>query len=126
MTEGRCASAENGGFIFWTETATSNPYRPPEILNYIIDIIHDRPETLRECYLVSKSWVPRTQKQAFGTIRTLSAEHLESRKKAFPDPSNSHVYHIHTLSVGRLPYPVTILALGFADEGMEDICFADR
>ena len=125
MTEGRCASAENGGFIFWTETATSNPYRPPEILDHIIDIIHDKPDTLKKCYLVSKSRFPRTRKQAFGMIRTLSSGHLESRQ-AFPDPSNSHVYHIHTLWVCCLPYPVTILALVFVDVEMEGTCFADR
>ena len=28
---------------------------PPEILDYILDLLHDEPEALKECCLVSKS-----------------------------------------------------------------------
>ena len=80
--------------------AMSNPHLLLEILDHIVDVIHNRPETLKKCCLVSKSWVPRTQKHLFCRIGTFSAEHLESWKKAFPGPSNSSAYHTHTPSVG--------------------------
>ena len=37
----------------------SNPYLPPEILDCIVDILHDQPKTLQKCSLVAKSWIPR-------------------------------------------------------------------
>ena len=75
----------------------SNPYLPPEILDYVVDILYDKPETLRNCCLVSKSWVPRTRKHIFAKVKLRSEEDLESWMKTFPDPSNSPAYHTHTL-----------------------------
>jgi hypothetical protein len=97
------AKRQNGSIILLTGTTMSNPYRshiPPEILDCIVDLLHDKPETLKECCLVSKSWVPRTRKHLFADIRFLSVKHLESWKKTFPNPSGSPAYHTHTLSVG--------------------------
>ncbi|KAF9644805.1 hypothetical protein BDM02DRAFT_3066647, partial [Thelephora ganbajun] len=54
-----------------TQTTMSNPYHvclPPEILDYIVDFLHDTPETLKQCCLVSKSWVSRTRKSLFADI----------------------------------------------------------
>ena len=67
----------------------SNPHLLPEILDHIIDVMHNRPGTLKKCYLNSKPWAPRTQKDLFCRIGILSAEHLESWKKAFPGPSSN-------------------------------------
>ena len=78
----------------------SIPRLPPEILDHIADILHDEPEALKECCLVSKSWVPRTQKHLFANIELRSEGDLESWKKAFPDPSNSPAHHTHTLKIG--------------------------
>ncbi|KAF9643160.1 hypothetical protein BDM02DRAFT_3081141, partial [Thelephora ganbajun] len=53
------------------QTTMSNPrqfHLPPEILDYIIDLLHDKPETLKQCCLVSKSWVSRTRKHLFADI----------------------------------------------------------
>jgi hypothetical protein len=61
-----------------TQTAMSNPDLPPEILDYIIDLLHDEPETLKRCCLVSKSWVPRTRKHLFADIGFQTEEHLKS------------------------------------------------
>ena len=78
----------------------SNPYLLPEIFDYTIDLLRDQPETLKECCLVSKSWIPRTRKHLFAEIRFRSADNLVSWKKTFPDPANSPAYHAHSLFVG--------------------------
>jgi len=77
----------------------SNPHLPPEILDYVIDLLRDEPETLRRCCLVSRSWVPRTRRHLFANIKFSSASDLRSWKKAFPDVSNSPAYHAHTLLI---------------------------
>ena len=84
----------------------SNPYLPPEILDHIIDVIHDTPETLKKCCLVSKSWVPRTRKHLFTDIKIRSADDLKSWNETFPDPSTSPAHHTKTLYVG-CPHLVT-------------------
>ena len=80
-------------------TIMSSPYLPPETLDYITDLLHDKPDALRKCCLVSKSWVPRTRKHLFINIKFLSAKDVQSWGEIFPDPSNSPAYHTHTLSV---------------------------
>jgi len=77
-----------------------NPYLLPEILDYVIDHLHDEPKSLKECCLVSKSWVPRTRKHLFADVKFRSADNLGSWKRTFPDPANSPACHAHTLFVG--------------------------
>ena len=85
----------------------SNPSLPLEILDYIVDNLHDEPDALQGCCLVAKSWIPRTRKHLFADIRFSSPERLESWKKTFPNSSNSPAYHTHTLSV-QCPQVVTM------------------
>ena len=94
-------ASKSGGFsIFWAKTTMSNPDLPPETFDYIIDLLHDKPETLRDCCLVSKSWVPRARKYLFAHIKFYSASTLESWKNTFPDPSSSPAYHALSLFIG--------------------------
>ncbi|KAF9789288.1 hypothetical protein BJ322DRAFT_975360, partial [Thelephora terrestris] len=51
------------------ETLMSDSRLPQEITDYILDLLHDEPKTLRQCCLVSRSWTPRTRKHIFGTVR---------------------------------------------------------
>ena len=76
------------------------PYLPPEILDYIVDFLHDEPEALDECCLVSKSWVPRIRRKLFAEIKILSERHLKLWKKLFPDVANSPACYVRTLFVG--------------------------
>jgi len=79
----------------------SNPPLPPEILDYIADFLHNNKQALRECCLVSKSWISRTRKHLFAHIAFSSPKILRSWKETFPDPSNSPAYHTHTLTCSR-------------------------
>ncbi|KAF9789357.1 hypothetical protein BJ322DRAFT_1105220 [Thelephora terrestris] len=75
-------------------------YCPPEILDHIVDILHDEPEALRQCCLVSKSWVPRSRKHLFVVIKFHAPSDLGAWKRTFPDPSNSPAHHTRTLFIG--------------------------
>jgi len=86
----------------------SNSHRhiPPEMLDCVIDLLHDDPETLRQCCLVSKSWVLRTRMHLFAEIKFHFPSDLESWKKTSPDVTNSPACQVHTLFVG-CPWFVT-------------------
>jgi hypothetical protein len=82
------------------ETTMSVPL-PAEILDYIVSYLHDKQDTLGNCSLVSKSWVPRTRKHLFAVIDFTSPETLELWEEMFPDPSTSPARYAKTLAVGR-------------------------
>ena len=77
---------------------------PPEIIDLIVDHLHDRPTALRVCCLVSKSWVPRSRAHLFVHIK-LTDGSVQSWLKAFPDPLNSTAPYTRTLMIrGRWPF----------------------
>ena len=78
----------------------SLPDLPPETLDSIIDFLYDEPETLRQCCLVSKSWVPRTRKHLFAVIELSTRGYIEAWKKTFQNPYNSPAYHTRILTIG--------------------------
>ena len=77
----------------------SSPHLPPELLDRIVDLLRGTVLALRNCCLVSKSWVPRTRKHLFAYIRFITAKDLQSWKKAFPDPSTSPAHYTKTLLI---------------------------
>ena len=84
----------------------STPHLPPEILDHIVDLLHDDQNALEECCLVSKSWIPRTRKHIFADIRFDVKEELESWKGTFPDPITSPAHYTKTLHVSCLRFVV--------------------
>jgi len=78
----------------------SNPYLPPEILDYIVDLLHDNPNALQKCCLVSKSWIHRTRKHLFAEVDLISEERLGSWKGKFLEPSTSAGQFAKSLRVG--------------------------
>jgi hypothetical protein len=78
----------------------SIPQLPAEILDHIIDHLHDTAVALRNCCLVSKSWIPRTRKHLFADVEFSNPECLQSWKEAFPDSSTSPACYAKTLYVG--------------------------
>lgn len=77
----------------------SNPHLPPEILDRVIDFVHDDLETLKQCSLVTKSLVPRARTHLFVYIKFESNDDLEAWKRAFPDRANSPAHHTRCLSL---------------------------
>jgi len=73
---------------------------PPEINDSVVDSLRDEPEALKQCCLVSKSWVPLTRKHLFGTVVVEQEHHLKAWKKTFPDLVESPAYHARTLFIG--------------------------
>jgi len=71
----------------------SNQHLPPEIVDHIIDELHEETQTFRNCCLVAKSWVPRTRKHLFVDSEFTSHKVLEPWKNTFPGPSNSRTSH---------------------------------
>ena len=80
----------------------SNPRLPPEILDHIVDLLHDTEDALKNCCLVSKSWIPRTRKHLFANISFTTKEGLQTWRETFPEPSNSPACYTETLFVGCL------------------------
>lgn len=77
-----------------------NPRLPAETLDNIVDLLHDAKYALRNCCLVSKSWIPRTRKRLFADIRFTDERMLQSWKESFPDPSTSPARYTEILIVG--------------------------
>ena len=72
---------------------------PPEILDLVVNDLHDEPTTLRSCCIV-KSWILRARKHLFARIEFHAKKsHVERWKKTFPDPSNSPAHHTRSLSI---------------------------
>ena len=47
---------------------------PCEILDHIVDLLHDSQTPLRNCCLVSKPWVARTRRHLFAEVEFQTAE----------------------------------------------------
>lgn len=81
-------------------TTMSSPHLPPETLDYILDLLHDDAETLKDCCLVTKSFVPRTRKHLFSRVELDVPWLVDGWKKTFPDPAISPAYHTRYLFIG--------------------------
>jgi len=75
------------------------PPLPLEILDLIVDSLHDEPDALKACCLASKSWVHRTRQHLFAHVGFSSELHVELWKKAFPDPTNSPAHYTRNLMI---------------------------
>ena len=81
------------------ETTMSKPRLPPELLDHTVNLLQDTEPALRNCCLVSKSWIPRTRKYLFADITLRVEGELESWKEIFPDPSTSPSCYTKSLYV---------------------------
>ena len=91
----------------------SNPRLPAEMLDHIVDRLHDTENALRNCCLVSKSWIPRARKHLFAHVWFETEYDLESWEGTFPDPSTSPGRYAKTLTI-NCPHAIRI-----ADGGAE-------
>ena len=90
------------------ETTMSNPHLPAEILDHIVDHLHDAEDELMSCCLASKSWISRTRAHLFADIEFCAAERLQSWRERFPDPSTSPSCYTRTLSITCLQGVTTV------------------
>lgn len=77
----------------------SNPRLPAEMLDHIVDYLHDKRRALKQCCLVSKSWIPRTRKHLFANLVFTTVGTLQSWKNTFPVPSTSPAGYVKTLFI---------------------------
>jgi len=80
----------------------SNPNLPAELLDHIVDHLHDTGDALINCCVVSKSWIARARKHLFAEVWFKTEEDLESWKETFPDPSTSPGRYANSLSIDCL------------------------
>jgi hypothetical protein len=99
LFQGQPTKRRNGCNSIVAETAMSNLHLPVEILDHIIDYLHDTEDALRSCCLVSKSWIPRTRKHLFAHIWFHTVREVHAWKRTFPDPSTSPAHYAKTLSI---------------------------
>ena len=90
-----------GSILTSTSTTMSDSHLFPEILDHIADLLHDNRQSLKQCCLISKSWLPRTRKHLFACVEFRSSAQFKSWRKMFPAPTNSPAYHARTLRIGR-------------------------
>ena len=75
----------------------------PEILDLIVDHLHDEPTALQACCLASKSWIPRTRIHLFDRVELYrTGSSLESWAETFPDPSGSPAHYTRSLRLSNL------------------------
>jgi len=90
----------------YAETTMPNPHLPVELLDHIIDHLHDTEDALRNCCLVSKPWIPQSRKHLFAHVLFGSEDDLESWRGIFPDPSTSPGHYTKTLTI-QCPHAIT-------------------
>ena len=91
------ASASN-----FAATVMSNSDLPAELLDKIVDLLHNDTYALQSCCLVSKSWIARTRKYLFAEVVFSPPERLQAWKDTFPDPSTSPARYTESLTIGYL------------------------
>ena len=104
-SDGSSCHVAGANFYLPTKTAMpACPRFPPEISDYIVDILQDADEreTLKECCLVSKSWVPRARKHLFAAIQFPGLGYCMTWQEMFPDPTSSPACYTRSLSFGSM------------------------
>jgi len=77
-----------------------SPTIPPELFDLVIDHLHNEPDALKACCIVSKSFVTPARKQLFAHVEfDALRSQLERWKKTFPDPSRSPARHTRSLFI---------------------------
>jgi len=84
---------------FSSRAGTTLSSLPCELLDHIVDLLHDSQISLRNCCLVSKSWIPRTRTHLFAEVHFNTASSMQSWKETFPDPSTSPARYAKALFI---------------------------
>ena len=76
---------------------------PPEMLDLIIDHLHDERAALNACCVTAKWWIPRARKHLFARLKFAGRYHFTLWMKTFPDPFDSPARYTRSLFIQALP-----------------------
>lgn len=76
----------------------SELYIPPEIVDYILDFLRDQPEALKQCCLVSKSFIPPTRTHLFNHVDFEESKHLKAWGEIFSEHADSPAIYTRSLA----------------------------
>ena len=90
-------------FTKYPPTPISNPTMvqpplPPEIIDGIIEHLHDDKGALKQCSLASKQLASHTQRYLFNAVE-ITSKNLEGWKKTFPNSATSLAHYARSLTV---------------------------
>ena len=82
------------------------PRLPPEVVDDIIELLHDDRIALHRCCLVLKSWIPRARSHLFTKIKLDKKSSPKAWGELFPDPTKSPAGHVRTLFISGVDFQV--------------------
>ena len=77
----------------------SNPDIPMEVLDHIVNLLHNEMDALKSCCLASKSWIPRTRKHLFAEVKFRDTADMKAWRSTFLNPSTSPACHTKSLII---------------------------
>src|ERR1700753_1522610 len=87
----------------------STPCLPQDISDYVVDLLHDQPTTLKRCCLVSRSWIHPTRKYLFAEISFRTVHDIKAWKQVFPDPAKSPAYYARSMRIDSMKVIVEVV-----------------
>ena len=81
---------------------------PQELVDYIVDFLHDDPRTLIQGSLVSRAWVGRTRSYLCETLKITRSKHVSSNSSHLP-PLCGYVKALHFTWPGGTTEPPPLL-----------------
>ncbi|KAF7358872.1 hypothetical protein MSAN_01227400 [Mycena sanguinolenta] len=88
--------------------SSSVPILPPEVIDLIIDYLHDHPPTLRICSLISRDWLGGSRYHLFNGLY-LPARSFSSFRNLLKSPYNTMGFHLRHLHATGLTHELTLL-----------------
>lgn len=83
----------------------SEPILPPEVIDLIIDNLHDHRPTLRVCSLVSRNWLGGSRHHLFnGHGMYLTGRNLDAFRELLKSPHNTLSFHLRNLHATEFQY----------------------
>ena len=77
----------------------SNPDIPMEVLDHIVNLLHNEMDALKSCCLASKSWIPRTRKHLFADVKFRDTADMKAWRSTFLNPSTSPACYTKSLII---------------------------
>ncbi|KAJ6492022.1 hypothetical protein C8R45DRAFT_990233 [Mycena sanguinolenta] len=88
--------------------SSSAPILPPEVIDLIIDYLHDHPPTLRTCSLISRNWLGGSRYHLFNGLY-LSAHSFSSFRELLKSPYSTFGFHLRHLHATAFTHELSIL-----------------